>query len=144
MTFRNSAHRLGFLAALCCGAVLAQPAGPSPVGTWRSDLIEKPPSGGLARVSDTVELTVSNVESDQRVSGRFVAFETNWGMPSMPGCRSGAVSGTFDGTALKLVSQATNLCPERVFDLRMEDEKLAGKYKREVHGFLDVTFRRKP
>jgi hypothetical protein len=144
MTHRNSAYRFGFLAAaLFWGAALAQP-GSSPVGTWRSDMIEKLPSGGLPGVNDTVELTVSKVEADQRVSGRFVAFETNWGMPSAPGCRSGPVSGTFDGTALKVVSKATNLCPERVFDLRMEDEKLAGKYKREVHGFLDVTFRRKP
>ena len=139
MTLRNSAYRFGLLAALCWGAALAQP-GPSPVGTWRSGLI----SNNLPRVSDTVELTVSKVQADQRVSGRFVAFETNWGMPSAAGCRSGPVSGTFDGAALKVVSQATNLCPERVFDLRMEDEKLAGKYKGEVGGFLDVTFTRKP
>ena len=139
MALRNSAYRFGFLAALCWGAAMAQP-GPSPVGTWRSGLI----SNALPRVSDTVELTVSKVEADQRVSGRFVAFETNWGMPSVPSCRSGPVSGTFDGAALKVVSQATNLCPERVFDLRMEDEKLSGKYKGEVGGFLDATFTRKP
>ncbi|MCM2251576.1 MAG: hypothetical protein NDJ19_04370 [Ramlibacter sp.] len=144
MKLRNSVCRFGFLAAaLCWGAALAQ-SGTSPVGTWRSDMIEKPPSGGLARVNDTVELTVSKVEADQRVSGNFVAFETNWGMPTVPGCRRGPVSGTFDGTALKLVTQATSLCPERVFDLRVEDEKLTGKYKREVVGFLDVTFTRKP
>lgn len=144
MTFRNLAYRTGLLAAvLCWGAALAQ-SGPSPVGTWRSDMIEKAPSGGLPRVNDTVELTVSKVEADQRVSGSFVAFETNWGMGSVGGCRSGSVSGTFDGAALKLVTQATNLCPERVFDLKLNDDKLAGRYKREVVGFLDVTFRRKP
>jgi hypothetical protein len=139
MTLRNSAYRFGFLAALCWGAALAQ-QGPSPVGTWRSGLI----SNELPRVSDTVELTVSKVEADQRVSGRFAAFETNWGMPSVPACRNGPVSGTFDGATLKVVSQATSMCPERVFDLRMENERLAGKYKGEVGGFLDVTFTRKP
>lgn len=144
MTLPNSAYRFGLLAAaLCWGAALAQ-SGPSPVGTWRSDMIEKAPSGGLPRVNDTVELTVSKVEAGQRVSGSFVAFETNWGMGSLSGCRSGPVAGTFDGAALKLVTQATNLCPERVFELRMENDTLAGKYKREVVGFLDVTFRRKP
>lgn len=145
MTRRNSAYRFGLLAALCWGAALAQ-SGPSPVGTWRSGLIsnEAQKVSGLPRVSDTVELTVSKVEADQRVSGRFVAFETNWGMPSLPRCRSGPVSGTFDGAALKVVTQATNMCPERVFDLRLQDDRLAGKYKGEVGGFLDATFTRKP
>jgi hypothetical protein len=139
MTHRSSAYRFGLLAALCWGAAVAQ-SGPSPVGTWRSGLI----SNNLPRVSDTVELTVSKVEADQRVSGRFVAFETNWGMPSLPVCRSGPVAGTFDGAALKMVSQASNMRPERVFGLRLQDDKLAGRYKGEVGGFLDATFTRKP
>lgn len=139
MTLRHSAYGFGLLAALCCNAALAQP-GPSLIGTWRSALI----SNALPRVSDTVELTVSKVEPDLRVSGRFVAFETNWGMPSLPVCRSGPVSGTFDGATLKLASQATRTCPERTFDLRIEDEKLTGKYKGEVGGVLDATFTRKP
>lgn len=145
MTLRHSPYGFGLLAAFCCGAAMAQ-SGPSPVGTWHSGLITNPRHkvAGVPPVSDTVELTVTNVEADQRVSGRFIAFEQNTGMPSLPLCRSGPVSGTFDGAALKMITQATRLCPERVFDLRMEDGKLAGKYKHEVSGFLDVTFTRKP
>lgn len=54
------------------------------------------------------------------------------------------MSGTFDGATLKLASQATGICPERTFGLRMEDEKLAGRYRGEAGGLLDATFTRKP
>ena len=139
MTLRNSAYRFGFVALLSCGAAIAQ-TGPSPIGTWRSGQLTPPGGPGTA----SVELTVGKVEPDQRASGRFVVYSSGMGGIGFYGCQSGPVSGTFDGAALKVGSPETNLCPERLFDLKLEGEQLAGKYKGAGGRFIDVAFTRQP
>ncbi|MBI5276619.1 MAG: hypothetical protein HY854_09180 [Burkholderiales bacterium] len=137
MRHRQSVYPFGFLAVLCCAAV-ADP-GASPVGTWSSGRIvtSAPPW------VDPVELVVSRVGADQRVEGRFVTFPVTDGRFRGPGCHRGSVSGTFDGVALKVASPASNLCAERVFDLRLEGERLVGRYTADVPGVQDVVLTRK-
>lgn len=136
MTLRICLFRFGLVAVLSSGAAIAQ-TGPSSIGTWRTG-IAMPGGPGTA----SVELTVGKVEPDQRASGRFVVYSSGMGGLGFYGCQSGPVSGTFDGAALKVASPETNLCPERVFDLKLEGEQLAGKYKGAVGQFIDVAFTR--
>ncbi|MBI5276621.1 MAG: hypothetical protein HY854_09190 [Burkholderiales bacterium] len=137
MTLRNCLIRFGVVAALACGAAIAQTA-LSPIGTWRSAGIILPGAPGVA----SVELTVSRVEPDQRASGRFVVYASGMSGTGSYGCDNGSVSGTFDGTTLKVASRETNLCPERVFDLKLEGGQLAGQYKGATGRSIDLAFMR--
>lgn len=137
MTLRKSMYRFGLL-ALLCSAATANP-GTSPVGTWSSGRIETSAPPWI----DPVDLIVTNVEADRRVSGRFLTFPATDGRPRIPGCRGGDVSGTFDGVMLKVAYRATSLCEERVFELKMEGERLVGKYKDDLGRLIDVTLTRK-
>ena len=125
----------GLAAALSCGAAAAQTAA-SPVGSWRGPTTIIPGSPFPV----TLQLTVDKIEND-RVSGRFIALGSTAG-PGLYHCPIAPMSGTFDGTVLKVASPATDLCAERVFDGRMEGDRLSGKYKGPLGGFVDLTFTR--
>lgn len=136
MTLRQCMLGCGFAAALTCGAAMAQPAAAA-LGTWRAPTTVI--AGSPFPVS--LQLTVEKVEADQRVTGRFIVLGSTAG-PGQFHCPIAPVSGTFDGTALKVASPATNLCPERVFDGKLEGEQLTGKYKGPFPGWVELTFTR--
>lgn len=53
------------------------------------------------------------------------------------------MSATFDGMTLKVAFRGTSLCKERLFDLKLEGERLVGKYKDDLGRLIDVTLKRK-
>ncbi len=130
------------LAPLVTAALFA-PAGSfaqgpaSIVGNWRSDPYEVP----NWNITASIDLTVSELMADQRVSGSFVIRTVGSGGSGLT-CMTGPVSGHFDGVALKLASKATNLCSERVWDMKLADNRLSGTYRGGA-GEAAVVFRRR-
>lgn len=122
--------RLHHALAPIVAAALFAPAGSfaqgpaSIIGTWRSDPYTFP----TWNISGSIELKVSELTADQRVSGSFTIYIVGSGGSGLT-CLTGPVSGHFDGVALKVASKASNLCAERVWDMKLTENVLSGTYR---------------
>jgi hypothetical protein len=120
---------------LSSAGALAQTSG-SPVGTWKSNTFMHPdwPFGG------SFVLNVTTADA-QRAAGTFLVYYTSGGgVPNY--CRNGPVSGTYNGELLKLSSPSSNLCVERIFELKVSGDRLAGKYIGSNSTPMELTFTR--
>ncbi|MBI5275600.1 MAG: hypothetical protein HY854_04000 [Burkholderiales bacterium] len=132
MKLHNAFTRFGLVVALSQAAAIAQVAN-SPLGTWRSNALVSPDWP----IAATVQLTVTTAEGSA-VKGRYqIFFPVSGGL-----CPTGPVSGSFDGVALKVSSTPTNVCPERVFDLKFSGASLVGTYRGQNGQPNEVTFTR--
>ncbi|MBI5275605.1 MAG: hypothetical protein HY854_04025 [Burkholderiales bacterium] len=112
--------------------------GASPVGTWKSGAMvhkEWP-------IAATVQITVTSIDAQQKASGQLQAFMAGGGGGSA-NCPRAPLSGTFDGSTLKLASPATNLCPERTMELKFAGtDEMKGSYRGGFDELVSITFTR--
>ena len=138
MKLRNAIFSLGMVVMMSHVAALAQ-GGPSVVGKWRSATINNP----NWPLTSSVLLTISEVDASQRASGRFSVNTPGASGGGAYTCPNGTVAGTFDGVVLSVASKGSNLCPERVWNMKLQGEELTGTYRGLDGNEIPMTFTRR-
>ncbi|MBC5766250.1 hypothetical protein [Ramlibacter albus] len=128
---------IAFVTLLSHAAAFAQT---SPVGSWKSATVNNPhwPSHNT-----TVLLTINDLGADQRVTGRFSVNSPGASGGGGYNCPTGTVSGTFDGTVLKVASKGSNLCAERNWEMKVSGDEMSGTYRGQDGNEIPMTYTRR-
>lgn len=130
---------LAAAALLSCSIALAQSGSASPVGAWKSATVNNP----YFPLNVTVLLTITEVGADQRVAGRFSVNAPGTSGGGGYNCPNGTVSGTFDGSTLKVASKGNNLCAERIWNMKVSGDEMSGTYRGQDGNEVQMTYTRR-